>query len=99
MTSARAAAGSGRLYLAGEITLDGGGTVLLGESGTTGDILNAPDGSGGVVNGDLVNVDNTIKTVSGSTGLISLGTGFDNQSGGTVESAGFLQIIAPRSHQ
>ena len=88
-------AGTGDLNIAGTITLDGGGTVQLGESGAAGDILNAPDGKGGTVNGDLVNVDNTIKTVSGSSGLIDLGLGFDNQASGKVESFSFLQIIAP----
>ncbi len=87
--------GVGDLNIAGTITLNGGGTVTLGQSGTGGDILNASDGNGGVVNGSLVNVDNTIQTQSGSTGLINLGLGFDNQAGGKVVSASFLQIIAP----
>jgi hypothetical protein len=87
--------GTGDLNIAGTINLNGGGTLTLGESGTGGDILNAPDGKGGTVNGDLVNVDNTIKTLSGSTGLIDLGLGFDNQSSGKVESFSLLRIIAP----
>ncbi len=87
--------GTGDLNIAGTINLTGRGTVFLGYSGTAGDILNAPDGNGGTVNGDLVNVDNTIETQSGSTGLINLGLGFDNQASGKVESFSFLQIIAP----
>ena len=79
------------------VTLDGGGTVDLGqlanasqsEIQTYGDILNAPGTSG---NG-LVNVDNTIT----GGGVISLGS-FDNQASGVVEasqSGGYwLQISA-----
>ena len=84
--------GAGDFDIANSISLNGGGTVQLGESGTAGDILDFPGASS---SDSLANVDNTIKTVSGSTGLISLDDSFDNQSSGTVESASFLQIIAP----
>ena len=59
----------------------------MGETGTEGEILNA-----GAVNGDLINVNNLIYVESGGSGLIELGFGFDNQSGGIVETGGFLQI-------
>ena len=84
--------GAGQLDIANSITLNGGGTVLLGESGTAGDILDFPGAS---PSDSLTNVDNTIKTQSGSTGLISLDDSFDNQSSGSVESFSFLQIIVP----
>ena len=93
----KGAGGSGSLNIAADITLDGGGDVFLGESGTEGEIRNAPNGSGGVVNGYLYNVDNTIFVESGSTGLIDLDLGFDNQSGGNVETGGFLQISVTSS--
>ena len=92
----------GYLYLnggstLGTVTLDGGGTVDLGqlanasddEIQTYGDILNAPGTSG---NG-LVNVNNTIT----GGGLIDLGS-FDNQASGVVEASQtggfFLRIFA-----
>ena len=77
--------GVGVLYLDGTVTLNGGGTVTLGQSGNEGDILNAPGTSGD----ELVNVNNTI---SGS-GFIDLGA-FDNQADGEVEAQSFLQISA-----
>ena len=79
------------------MTLDGGGTVDLGQLAnasddeilTYGEILNAPGTSGD----GLVNVNNTIT----GGGLIDLGS-FDNQASGVVEASqtgGFLlQIIA-----
>ena len=89
---------TGYLYIYdtfGATTLDGGGTVDLGQpaaSGQTqlqGDIVNAPGTSG---NG-LINVDDTIT----GGGLISLGS-FDNQADGSVEASqtgGFwLQVSA-----
>ena len=81
------------LYIAGSVTLDGDGTVVLAQfGGAEVDILNAPNGSGSVVNGDLINVDNTIVATSLVTSLIDLGLGFDNQSGGKVDAQGDLQI-------
>ena len=100
----KGAGGSGEgayLYLddtLGAVTLDGGGTVDLGqlanasddEIQTYGDILNAPGTSGD----GLINVNNTIS----GAGVIELGS-FDNQASGIVEASqagGFyLQIIAP----
>ena len=84
--------GAGDLDIANSITLDGGGTVTLGQSGTAGDILDFPGASS---SDSLANVDNTIETQSGSTGLISLDDSFDNQAGGKVESFSFLRIIVP----
>jgi hypothetical protein len=75
--------GFGALNIAGTVDLSGGGTVTLGQTGTTGDILNAP----GLPGSGLVNVDNTI---SGS-GLIDLGS-FDNQADGHVDAQSHLQI-------
>jgi hypothetical protein len=77
--------GVGVLYLDGTVTLNGAGTVTLGQSGNEGDILNASGTSGD----ELVNVDNTI---SGS-GFIDLGA-FDNQADGAVEAQSFLRISA-----
>ena len=75
--------GSGSLNIAATITLDGGGDVFLGESGTEGEILNAPNGSGGVVNGYLYNVNNLIYVEFwADPATIELGLGFDNQAGG-----------------
>ena len=76
--------GSGDLDLAGSVSLSGGGKLNLGQTGTFGDILNAPTTIGG-----LINVNNTI---SGS-GLIELNS-FDNQANGTIEAQSDLQIIA-----
>jgi hypothetical protein len=75
--------GFGALNIAGTVDLSGGGTVTLGQTGTTGDILNAA----GLPGSGLVNVDNTI---SGS-GLIDLGS-FDNQADGHVDAQSRLQI-------
>ena len=71
--------GTGTLYLAEDVEFNGGGTVRGGAAPRR---HSERPGRVGVVNGDLVNVNNTIKTVSGSTGFISLGTGFDDQCGG-----------------
>ena len=84
--------GAGDFDIANSITLDGGGTVQLGESGTAGDILDFPGASSSDA---LANVDNTIETVAGSTGLIRLDDSFDNQASGKVESFSSLQIIVP----
>ena len=87
VTLGKGAGGSGVGYLdiAGSVTLNGGGTVTLGQTGTDGDIVNAPGTSGD----RLVNVNNTL---SGS-GLMSLGS-FDNQSGGDVKAQSSLRISA-----
>jgi len=77
--------GSGDLDLAGSVNLTGGGTLTLGESGTTGDILNAP-----TTTGSLVNVNNTIT----GSGLIELNGSFDNQAAGVIEAQSDLQISA-----
>ncbi len=84
----KGAGGSGAadLDIAGSINLNGAGTLTLGETGTTGDILDAP----GVSADTLINVNNTI---SGS-GLIELGGTFDNQSAGVVEDQSSLRISA-----
>ena len=84
--------GAGDLDIANSITLSGGGTVDLGQSGTAGNILDFPGASSSDA---LANVDNTIETQSGSTGLIRLDESFDNQASGKVESFSFLQIIVP----
>ena len=84
--------GAGDFDIANSITLNGGGTVDLGESGTAGNILDFPGASSSDA---LANVDNTIETQSGSTGLIRLDESFDNQASGKVESFSFLQIIVP----
>lgn len=77
--------GAGDLKIAGTVDLNGAGTLTLGTTGTTGDILNAA----GLPGSGLVNVNNTIT----GNGLIELGS-FDNQSGGKVEAQSSLQISA-----
>ncbi len=72
----KGAGGGGYLDLNGTVTLNGGGTVTLGEASSGfnfGDIQNAASSGG------LINVDNTIT----GGGLISL-TSFDNQASGKV---------------
>jgi hypothetical protein len=81
--------GNGALSLNGAVTLDGGGSVNVGEESSQFQAFS----TGSINGGGLTNVDNTI---SGG-GSILLGS-FDNQSGGTVEATqpeGFsLQIGA-----
>jgi hypothetical protein len=77
--------GAGDLNIAGTVDLSGGGTLTLGQTGTGGDILNAPGLSGS----GLVNVNNTIS----GNGVIDLGS-FDNQADGTLEAQSYLQINA-----
>jgi hypothetical protein len=86
LTVGKGAGGTGYLDIAGEIDLSGGGTLNLGQTGSTGDILNAPTTTGD----SLININNTI---SGS-GLIELGETFDNQAAGLVNVESALQISA-----
>jgi hypothetical protein len=91
------AGGNGSMVLAGTVTLNGGGTLYLGQQSSTlqADSTGSITGAGSflVTTGGLINTDNTI--VGG--GLINLSS-FDNQASGVVDAnqseGNSLQIIA-----
>jgi hypothetical protein len=80
--------GTGYLYLTGDVTFNGGGTIYLGDSSSQyGDVFD----SSSLTGDSLTNVDNTIvgQGYIGNTGTL------DNQAAGNIEAKGTLYIATP----